>query len=66
MTFYILVFIAFNFVGDPKLGEINITQVSKLPYAFISQENCEDAFNEIREQSLTERFTHTCAPVATD
>ncbi len=66
MTFYVLVFISFNFIGDPKLGEIAIKQVSKLPYAFVSEQNCEDAFKDIRAQNLTERFVHTCAPVVTD
>lgn len=66
MTYYILVFIAYNFVGNPANGDVAISQVSKLPYSFVSEANCEDAFKEIRDQNLTARFAHTCAPVVAD
>jgi hypothetical protein len=66
MTFYILVFIAYSFVGEPINGDIIITEVSKIPYSFADKEECEKEFKQIRAQNLTARYAHACTPITLD
>ncbi len=66
MLFYKLVFLAFTFVGNPQNGDINLSHVSVAPNSFDTKELCEEAFDAIRAQNLTERFAHTCAPVVVE
>jgi hypothetical protein len=66
MTYYMLVFITYAFIGDPINGDVRITDVSKIPYSFVDKEECEKAFKQIRAQNLTTRYAHTCAPVIDD
>ncbi len=64
-TFYILVFLTFNFVENPVSHDVLISapETTTLPYHFKEKADCEDAFAAIQAQNLTVRYAHTCTPV---
>ena len=63
MTYYVLVFVAFNFIGEPIDGNIAIKKVSHLPYSFANERECEEAFEKL-SRDLTVRYIHSCAPIS--
>ena len=64
MTYYVLVFVAFNFIGEPIDGNIAIKKTSHLPYSFANERECEEAFDKLKGRDLTARYIHTCAPIS--
>ncbi len=67
-TFYILVFLTFNFVENPVSHDVMISapETTTLPYHFKSKAECEEAFKAIQQQTLTVRYAHICTSVAID